>query len=119
VIDWLDCGNKNATVDTNAAYLGYLKGTKLVSDKAEITDSVIIEPSFIDEGVKISNSVIGPYVSIGKGTIIENSVIKKSIIQSNSVLKNKLIENSMVGNNTKLLGKFEDLSIGDHVVAEY
>ena len=115
VIDWLDCGNKNATVDTNAVYLSYLKGTKLVSDTAEITNSVVIEPCFIDEGVKIINSVVGPYVSVGKNTVIEDSIIKKSIIQTNSVLKNKLIENSMVGNNTKLLGKTEDLSIGDYV----
>ena len=116
VIDWLDCGNKNATVDTNAVYLSYLKGTKLVHDTAEIVDSIVIEPCFIDEGVRIVSSVVGPYVSIGKGTVIENSVVKKSIIQTNSVLKNKLIENSMVGNNTKLLGKSEDLSIGDYVV---
>jgi glucose-1-phosphate thymidylyltransferase len=115
VIDWLDCGNKNATVDTNAVYLSYLKGTKLISDTAEIINSVVIEPCFIDEGVKILNSVVGPYVSIGKNTTIEDSIIKKSIIQTNSVLKNKLIENSMVGNNTKLLGKTEDLSIGDYV----
>lgn len=118
VQDWLDCGNKNATVDTNAAYLGYLKGTKLVSDKAKIINSVVIAPSFIDDGVTITDSVVGPYVSVGKNTIIENSVIKKSIIQSNSILKNKLIENSMVGNNTKLLGKMEDLSIGDYVITE-
>jgi glucose-1-phosphate thymidylyltransferase len=115
VQDWLDCGNKNATVDTNAVYLGYLSGTKLVHESAEIVNSVVIEPSFIDEGVKIINSVVGPHVSIGKGTLIENSVIRKSIIQSHSVLKNKLIENSMVGNNTKLVGKLEDLSIGEHV----
>ena len=118
VQDWLDCGNKNATVDTNAVYLGYLKGTKLISDSVKLINSVIIEPSFIDDGVTIVDSVVGPYVSVGKNTIIENSVIKKSIVQSHSVLKNKLIENSMVGNNTKLLGRMEDLSIGDYVITE-
>jgi glucose-1-phosphate thymidylyltransferase len=118
VQDWLDCGNKNATVDTNSVYLGYLHGSKLVHESVEITDSVILEPCFIDEGVKIRNSVVGPGVSIGKNTVIENCIIKKSIIQTNSVLKNKLIENSMVGNNTKLLGKSEDLSIGDYVTIE-
>lgn len=120
VQDWLDCGNKNATVDTNSVYLGYLsdRGTKLVSDKAELINSVIIQPSFIDEGARIINSVVGPGVSIGKNTVIENSVVKKSIIQGNTVLKNKLIENSMVGNSAKLVGKLEDLSIGDYVVVE-
>ena len=115
VQDWLDCGNKSATVNTNATYLDYLNGTKLVHDTAEIINSIVIQPSFIDAGVKIINSVVGPHVSVGKNTIIENSVVKKSIIQTNTVIKNKLIENSMVGNNTKLLGKIEDLSIGDYV----
>ena len=118
VEDWLDCGNKNATVDTNAVYLNYLKGTKLVAESVELKNSVVIEPCFIDAGVRITNSVVGPGVSIGKNTVIENCIVKKSIIQANSVLKNKLIENSMVGNNTKLVGKSEDLSIGDYVVME-
>jgi glucose-1-phosphate thymidylyltransferase len=118
VEDWLDCGNKNATVDTNAVYLNYLKGTKLIADSVELKNSVVIEPCFIDEGVRITDSVVGPGVSIGKNTVIESCIVKKSIIQSNSVLKNKLIENSMVGNNTKLVGKSEDLSIGDYVVME-
>ena len=62
----------------------------------------------------LKNSVVGPYVSISKGTVIENSVVKNSIIQSKAILKNKLIENSMIGNNTKLEGRMEDLSVGDY-----
>ena len=118
VQDWLDCGNKNATVDTNSVYLGYLQGSQLIHETAMLTNSVVIEPCFIDEGVKLINSVVGPGVSVGKNTVIENCIISKSIIQTNSNLKNKLIENSMVGNNTKLLGKPEDLSIGDCVTIQ-
>ena len=62
----------------------------------------------------IKNSVVGPYVSVGKGTVIETSVIKNSIIQTKTVLKNKLIENSMIGNNVNLEGRFDDLSMGDY-----
>ena len=114
VIEWLDCGNKDATVYTNQRVLEFIKNEKLVSPKAIIEDSIIKQPCYIEDDVHIKNSVIGPYVSVGKGTRIENSVVNNSIIQAKSVLKNKLIENSMIGNNVKLEGRMEDLSIGDH-----
>ncbi len=114
VADWLDCGNKNATVNTNKTYLDYLKNDSLIAADVVLENSVIIPPSFIANGVKLTNSVVGPYASIGEHTQIENSVIKNSIIQSHTSIKNKLIDHSMVGNNVKLVGKFEDLSIGDY-----
>ncbi len=114
VQEWLDCGNKDATVYTNQRVLEFMKKEELVSKKAFVENSVVIHPSLIEEGAVIKNSVIGPYVSIGKGTKIENSVVKNSIIQSNSIVKNKLIENSMLGNHVKLEGRMEDLSIGDY-----
>jgi glucose-1-phosphate thymidylyltransferase len=118
VVDWLDCGNKNATLATNQTYLSYLAGTELVHKSIKLHNSSIIEPCYIDESVVLTNSVIGPYVSIGKNVHIENSVISNSIIQSNTIIKNKLITQSMVGNNVRLVGKFEDLSIGDYTTTE-
>ncbi len=114
VSDWLDCGNKIATVDTNNRYLEFIKHENLVSEKAVIENSIIIQPAFIDEGAKIVNSVVGPHVSIGKNTVVEDCIIKNSIVQSQSSLKNQLIHNSMVGNFVNLHGKFTDLSVGDY-----
>lgn len=114
VIEWLDCGNKDATVYTNQRILEFIKEEPLISAKAVLDNSVVIQPCFIDDDVTIKNSVIGPHVSIGKGTAIESSVIKNSIIQGKSNLKNKLIANSMIGNNVKLEGRLEDLSVGDY-----
>ena len=115
VEEWLDCGNKNATVFTNARILEHIKNEEnLVAADLNIQHSTIIEPCYIAEGVTILNSVIGPNVSIGKSSLIENCIVKNSIIQKSSTIKNKLIDNSMVGNNTTVFGKFEDLSIGDY-----
>jgi glucose-1-phosphate thymidylyltransferase len=118
VVDWLDCGNKNATVSTNSAYLNYLKGTDIVDASLKNINSTIIAPCFIDASVTLINSVVGPGVSIGKNVTIENAVISHSIIQSNTMLKNKLITNSMIGNNVRLVGEMDDLSIGDYTVIE-
>ncbi len=112
VTEWLDCGNKDATVHTNQRIL-YHTGN-IISEKSKQEFSVIIEPCFIDEGVEIHSSVIGPFVSVGKNTIIKNSVINNSIIQSNCNIKEAVFSNSMIGNFVKINKNKENLSIGDY-----
>ena len=113
VTEWLDCGNKDATVYTNKRILEFNKHENLVSDKAEIVDSVIIQPCYIGDNVKITNSVIGPYASVSKGSIISESIVKNSIIQASAKIKNLHLDNSMVGNNVELTGTAQQVSIGD------
>lgn len=116
VTEWLDCGNKDATVYTNQRYLEYIKDTKLVDGSAQTGNSVIIPPVYIGKNVKIQNSVVGPYVSVGDGSSIQDSVIKNSIIQKNTSVINANISNSMLGNFVKFEGKSSDLSVGDYNV---
>jgi glucose-1-phosphate thymidylyltransferase len=114
VTEWLDCGNKNATVYTNQRYLEFIKTEKLVAESAQITNSVIIPPVFIGENCKINNSVIGPHVSVGNKTHINGTVIANSIIQEGSEIKNANITNSMIGNYVMYQGNASDLSLGDY-----
>jgi glucose-1-phosphate thymidylyltransferase len=114
VEEWLDCGNKDATVYTNQRMLEILKNTPLVSKTAIITNSIIKPPCFIGENVVISDSVIGPHVSAGKDTCIHNSIITNSIIQENSNLNDANLDNSMIGSFVDYKGKLWELSIGDY-----
>jgi glucose-1-phosphate thymidylyltransferase len=116
VDEWMDCGNKEVTIETNAKMLGILadNGIRLVSELATLENSEIIEPCFIAEGVQLKNSKVGPYVSVGKGTIIEDSTVKNSIIQTHSVIKNATLDQAMIGNYATFDGKFTDVSIGDY-----
>ena len=114
VTEWLDCGNKDATVYTNQRILEFIKNTSIVSKTYVNNNSKIIEPCFIGENVQLINSTIGPHVSIGDNTIIENATISNSIIQTNSKIKNAELSNSMIGNYTEFTGKSSDSSIGDY-----
>ncbi len=116
VTEWLDCGNKDATVYTNQRYLEFIKDSKLTSPSAKINNSSIIQPVFIDDDVEINNSVVGPHVSIGKGSKINNSIIQNSIIQQNTSVSHGNISNSMLGSSVLFKGKVSDLSIGDYNV---
>jgi glucose-1-phosphate thymidylyltransferase len=114
VEEWLDCGNKDATVYTNQRILEIKKDTEqLVSSSAKIEQSVIIAPCYIGNNVTVKNSVIGPHVSLENGVTVEDSRIKNSIIQTNSVVKNAHIFGSMLGKNVTYIENPADLSLGD------
>ncbi len=115
VTEWLDCGNKDATVYTNQRYLEFISNSKeLKGDGVMLENTTVIEPCYIGNGAHIVNSVIGPHVSVGAGTRIESSVISNSIIQTHSKIKDTRITNSMVGNYAEIHGKPLDLSVGDY-----
>lgn len=114
VDDWLDCGNKQATVETHRAYFNFMTEKKLISKTAKTNNCILIEPVFLDENVEIDNAVIGPYVSVGNNSKISESRIQNSIIQNDSMIKNANLANSMLGNFVTFEGKATDLSVGDY-----
>lgn len=120
VDEWMDCGNKQVTVETNTRMLNFLQedGEQLVASNIEVENSEIIEPCFIGENVVLKNAKIGPNVSIGNGTKISNSTIKNSLIQTFAEVENAKLNNAMIGNFAKFNGDFTEISIGDYSVLE-
>jgi glucose-1-phosphate thymidylyltransferase len=116
VDQWMDCGNKNVTVETNSRMLGFLvqDGVNLVSATVKNENSNIIQPCFIGENVVLKNATIGPNVSLGDGTVVENSNISNSLIQTHAKISNADLDNAMIGNFAKFDGKFTSVSIGDY-----
>ncbi len=114
VKEWLDCGNKDATVYTNQRVLELSKSKDLIAADLQTQDVLIVEPCYIGNDVKIENSIIGPHVSIGEGTVIKNSILQNSIIQNHCTLENAHIQNSMLGSFVQYQGTPDDLSLGDY-----
>lgn len=120
VDDWMDCGNKNATVETNGKILNYEKQEfSTHPESAIIENSLVIPPCFIGENVKITNSKIGPNVSLGNGTVIVNSNIDNSLIQEKTVINHGNLSNSMIGNNAEYYGVSREISLGDFSVLDF
>ncbi len=121
VNEWMDCGNKPVTIETNTRMLGFLKADneeELIASSVKLDNSKIIEPCFIGENVTLKNTVIGPNVSIGKDCSIVNSTVKNSLIQTNTTIKNANLNEAMIGNNVVFDGNFTKISIGDYSVLE-
>ena len=114
--EWMDCGNKNVTVETNGRMLQFLhkEGKHLVSETAKLENASIIPPCFIGENAVIKDSTVGPNVSVGAGTVIKNSSVSESLIQNFSTITNAQLKNAMIGNHAKFDGNFTAISIGDY-----
>lgn len=120
VDEWMDCGNKNVTVETNTRMLGFLHndGEHLVDYDVKTENSTIIPPCYIGKDVILINATVGPNVSLGKGCHVINSTIKNSLIQTHSHIKNASLDNAMIGNHASFDGNFTSISIGDYSVLE-
>ncbi|MEM9687425.1 MAG: sugar phosphate nucleotidyltransferase, partial [Bacteroidota bacterium] len=103
VKEWMDCGNKQVTVETNAKMLGFLheEGNNLVSDTVVLKNANIIPPCYIGASVTIENATVGPCVSLGDHTTVENSTVKNSLIQRHTTIKNANLDEAMIGNYVK------------------
>src|SRR5690606_664619 len=116
VEEWMDCGNKNVTVDTNNRMLNVLPNDEenMVSSTVVIENSTIGPPCYIGENVVLKNATVGPNVSLGNNTKVENATIKNSLIQTHAEIKKAELDNAMIGNYAKFNGKFTNISIGDY-----
>lgn len=121
VDEWMDCGNKAVTVETNTRMLGFLHADgleQMIASTVTLNNSKIIEPCYIGENVIINNSSIGPNVSIGNNCKFTDVTVKNSLIQSHNIIKNTNLDQAMIGNHVHYNGNFKSISIGDYSVME-
>lgn len=115
VNDWMDCGNKAITVETNSKMLGYLEGKdELRGENITLENSTIIEPCYIGSNVVLKNATVGPNVSLGDHCVVEDAAIEGSLIQTNSTITNINLKDSMIGNHAHVDGRWTSLSLGDY-----
>jgi glucose-1-phosphate thymidylyltransferase len=107
---WYDAGKIDTLLDTNRVMLE--KGRARIP--AGIDRSQVIEPVYIEDGVKIANSKVGPNVSVGAGTIIEHATVRDTIAGSNCrIVRSKLV-NSLIGDEVFVAGVEGEVTLGDH-----
>ncbi len=112
---WLDTGTIDATLETNKILLE----VKANKTKNETLDGVqIIAPSFVHPSAEITNSVIGPYSSIGANCKIENSKIEESIVEADCEIQDAVLSRSLVGIKARVQGRGDgqviQLNVGDN-----
>jgi glucose-1-phosphate thymidylyltransferase len=113
VKEWLDCGNKKTFIATSSRILELADDKELEGKNIKINNSQIIKPCYIGDNVKISNSIIGPYVAIEHDSEISRCVLTDSIVYNNSRIEGIVASQSIIGSNVEYIKSAEELSIGD------
>jgi len=117
VNNWYDCGKIPILLETNATLLdkkGYASANLPPYD-----NTIIINPVSIGKNCVIKNSIIGPHVTIGEHTKINDSIVKNSIIGTYAAIKEVILQNSVVGNDAGITGLRQSLNIGDNTEIDF
>lgn len=104
---WFDCGKPETLLSTNRFLL------EKFSQKREIKNSIVIQPSYVSPSAIIERSVIGPFASIADGAVVKDSHIKNSIVSYDAKVKSSLLDESIIGNEAEVQGKFHKLNVGN------
>jgi glucose-1-phosphate thymidylyltransferase len=106
---WYDCGKLDTLLETNEILL-----RKGAARRREFPGVKIHDPVYIEDGVTIERSEIGPNVSLEQGSKITGSRVSNSIIGRDAKLNGVALDGALLGNGVMLEGFRGSASIGDH-----
>lgn len=115
---WLDCGKPETLFETNRTLLDLTTAQSQKALQHKYPNSTIIPPVFIGEGCKLNESVVGPYVVLGEGSVVERSVLSDSIMGKNVKIKNAQLNGSLIGDDVTIQGRVSELNIGETSVVD-
>jgi glucose-1-phosphate thymidylyltransferase len=109
---WYDAGKLDTLLETNQTILEKRKAAR---KPASIPDDVkIVEPVYIEEGVTLKASTLGPNVTIEAGCTIEGSELRDTIVGRKTRLANVKLRNSMIGDEAVVENVSGEITISDH-----
>ena len=108
---WYDCGKVDTLLETNQFLLEHGRGRKPAS--ATSPGSKIVPPVYIEDGVTIKDSTIGPNVSIEAGSSVVGSTITNSILGRNVRVARAAVHDSLIGDDQVIDGKTIKASVLD------
>lgn len=109
---WMDAGIPEALLETNRQLLS--NGYDNSKDLFKQEDLAIIPPVYVHPTARITASVVGPYVSVGKNCVIDRAVISNSILEDGVCLSDSVLTGSLLGRDVQVEGKAENLNLGDN-----
>jgi glucose-1-phosphate thymidylyltransferase len=114
----LDFGRPESLIEGNRYLLANIRlkdpTYENLFQTGNIKDSKIVPPVFIGENSEISDSVIGPNVSIGDDVVIEKCILSESVIGDGVNLKKIISSESIIGDYSILEDLIKkNITIGD------
>ena len=92
-------------LQTNQRLLGGGFSSPEALERSYTEEFGVIPPVFIHKDAEVYSAMIGPYVSIGAGVVVENVVLRDTIIDSGADVRELVLEKTIVGAGATLHGK--------------
>ena len=99
---WYDCGKVDTLLETNDHLLRHGRGRRPTGLPSDVK---IIEPVYIEDGVTVQKSTIGPNASIEFGSKIVGSTIANSILGKGVQVQNAKVLGSVIGDKQVIEGR--------------
>ena len=112
VAGWHDAGKLDTLLETNRVMLERHVARGAKGDFG--SSAKITQPVHIADDVKITDSSIGPNVTIGAGSVIAGSSIRDTIVGGGATIKKSTLKNSLIGDATVIEGFDGELTVADH-----
>jgi glucose-1-phosphate thymidylyltransferase len=110
VAGWYDAGKIDTLLATNRVMLD--KG--LARTPAGLADCTVIDPVYIEDGVMLTGSTIGPNVCVLAGSSVLSSTVSDTLIGAHSKLARCALTKSLVGDHVVMEGVRGEVTVGDH-----
>lgn len=110
--DWYDCGRPETLLNANQILLERQTSTD-ARTRMHGKSSLVVPPVDIGENVTLSNSIIGPYVSVDDGATVGESNLKNVIVGRNSTVEQANLRNTLIGDSADVRGTPHELNVGD------
>ena len=108
---WYDAGKLDTLLETNRIVLDKGAARRPKNVEASVT---IHDPVYIEDDVTITNSTIGPNVTLGKGSRVESSTLTDTIVGSKGTIRHSQLRNSLIGDDVIIEGMRGELTVTDH-----
>ena len=111
VAGWYDAGKLDTLLETNRAILQRGRARRPTSVPPGVR---IFDPVYVEDGVTLEASTIGPNVSLGAGTVVTGSTLRNTIVGVKALIKGATLDQSMIGDEAVVDGLVGEATISDH-----
>lgn len=112
---WYDCGKKETLLATNRHFLDQREPGREARLRG---DSIIIPPVHIGNNVRITRSVVGPYVSLGDDAELKDSVVEDSLFCEGATVEGVVLREAVLGRAARMHQPARALHLSDHTEIE-
>jgi glucose-1-phosphate thymidylyltransferase len=119
IIDkWYDCGRPEMLLEVNRRLLQDSPPANHVDDAAQLEQSVVVPPVAIEGECIVKRSVIGPYVTLGRGSQIRDSVLRSCILAEECDVRNVVLHEAVLADRVEIRGRSHRMTVGEQTLID-